>query len=133
VTSKRALTVTVILTVWLNVPLVPVTVSVYVPVGVEAPTEIVRVDVAEPPEGGVTEVGLKVLVVPVGRPEIERLTAELKPLKDVIVIVEVPEAPCVIVKDDGEADIVKSGAAVTVRLTLTVWVSVPLVPVTVSV
>ena len=60
---------------------------------VEAPTSTVRVDVAEPPEGGVTEVGLKVAVVPVGRPAIERLTSELKPFKDVRVMVEVPELP----------------------------------------
>jgi len=63
-------------------------------VGVEASTEIVRVDVAEPPEGGVTDVGLKVPVVPIGRPEIERLTEALKPLRDVTVTVTVPEAPC---------------------------------------
>jgi len=64
-----------------------------VPGGVEAPTFIVKVDVAEPPEGGVTEVGLKTAVVPVGRPEMDRLTAELKPLKDVTVMVEVPDPP----------------------------------------
>jgi len=41
----------------------------------------------------VTEVELKEAVTPVGRPEIDRLTAELKPFADVMVMVEVPDSP----------------------------------------
>jgi hypothetical protein len=54
---------------------------------------MLRVDVAVLPEGGVTEVGLSVAVTPVGAPVTERLTAELKALIEVIVMVEVPDAP----------------------------------------
>lgn len=72
------------------------------------------------PEGGVTEVGLRVAVTPVGAPETERLTAELKLFNDVIVIVEVPEFPCTIVKEVGEADREKSGLGLTVRVMLAV-------------
>jgi hypothetical protein len=60
---------------------------------VDAPTLIVSVEVAVLPDGGVTEVGLNVAVVPVGAPVTVRLTAELKPLRDVTVMVEVPEPP----------------------------------------
>jgi len=86
----------------------------------DADTETVNVDVAEPPEGGVTEVGLRVVVTPVGAPEAERLTAALKPPTEATVIVDVPEPPCTIVRVVGEADNEKSGAAVTVRLMITV-------------
>lgn len=103
------------------------------PVAVEAPMLIVRTDVAEPSIGGVTKVGLKVPVAPAGRPEIERLTAELKPFNDVIVIVEVPEPPWTIVRVVGEAEIEKSGGAAIVSEIVTVCVKVPLVPVTVRV
>jgi len=131
--SGAAVTVSDIVVLCVRAPLVPVTVRVTVPVGVAAPTLIVRVDVAEPPAGGVTEVGLKVPVAPVGKPVIERLTAELKLFRDVMVIVDVPELPCVIVSEFGEAEIEKSGLGVTVKLMLTLCFSVPLVPLTVSV
>jgi hypothetical protein len=64
-----------------------------------APTRTVRVDVAEPPEDGVTDAGLGVAATPVGAPEMVKSTAELKPLIEVIVIVEVPEEPCTIVRE----------------------------------
>ena len=58
------------------------------------PASIDSVDVAEPPDGGVTEVGDRVHVAPVGHPETLKLTAELKPFNDVTVAVELPEPPC---------------------------------------
>jgi len=61
---------------------------------VDTPTEMVRTEVATPFAGGVTEDGAKVAVVPEGRPEMERLTEELKSFRDVTDIVEVPELPC---------------------------------------
>jgi hypothetical protein len=64
-----------------------------VPAAAEAPTLIVRVEVAELPEGGVTEVGLNVAVTPAGAPVTVKPTAELKALTEVIVMVEVPDAP----------------------------------------
>jgi len=74
--------------------------------------------------------GLKLTVVPVGAPLADRLMALLKPPLTVVVMVEVPWAPCATLTDDGAALMVKSGA-VTVRVTLVVcWVPPPL-PVTV--
>ena len=58
-----------------------------------APTSIVRVELSEPSAGGVTEVGSKDAVTSDGKPEIVRSTAELKPLIEVTVMVEVPELP----------------------------------------
>jgi len=94
---------------------------------------MVKVDVVELSAEGVTGLGLKLVVTPVGAPETERVTGELKPFSEVTVMVEVSESPCAMLREVGEAEIEKSGAAVTVRLTSTVWVNVPLVPVTVSV
>lgn len=75
------------------------------------------------------------VVTPAGAPETERVTAELKPLIEVTVMVDVSEPPCAIVKDVGEALIEKSGGgrAVIVSEISTPWVSAPLVPVTVNV
>jgi len=106
---------------------------VYVPVAADAETVTVKVDVADPPEVRVTEVGLNVAVTPVGAPETDRLTVPVKPYSDVTVMVEVPEEPGAMVREVGEADIEKSGAALTVRLMSIVWVNVALVPVIVSV
>ena len=54
---------------WVNAPLVPVTVRVDVPGVAVVPTETVRVEVAVPPAGGVTCEGLSVAVTPKGAPE----------------------------------------------------------------
>ena len=99
-------------------------------------TSIVRVESAEPSAGGVTVVGSKVAVTPDGTPEIVRSTGSLKPLIEVMVIVEVSELPTWIVSEVGSAAIEKSGgggSSVIVRLMLTSWLSAPLVPVTVNV
>ena len=77
----------------------------------EAPTFIVRVDVAKLPEGGVPVAGLKEAVTPAGRVEIVRLTAELKPFIDVMFMVEVPDLPWIMVSMDGDAEMEKSGTA----------------------
>lgn len=45
------------------------------------------------PDGGVTGLALKLVVTPVGTPETDRVTAELKSLSDPIVMVDVPDAP----------------------------------------
>ena len=79
------------------------------------------VEVAEPPAGGVTEVGDRVHVAPVGHPETLKLTAELKPFNDVTVIVEVLLLPFLMLSELGDADREKSDGAdgaVTVRLTV---------------
>ena len=72
----------------------PVIVKEYVSSAAVASTVMVKVEVAVASAGGVTEVGSKVAVTPVGNPEIERLTAELKPFKEVTVTVAVSELPC---------------------------------------
>lgn len=46
-----------------------------------------------PPEGGVTGLTLKLVVTPVGAPETDSVIGELKPCREVMVIVEVPDAP----------------------------------------
>ena len=91
--SGGSLTVSDMSILWVNDPLVPVTVKVYVAGVVVALTEIVSVDVAVPSAGGVTEVALNAVVTPSGAPETERLTAELKPFNEVTVMVEMPESP----------------------------------------
>jgi hypothetical protein len=87
-----AVTVTLTPAVWVSDPLIPVTVRLYVPTAVVA-TFTVRVDVVEPPAGGVTGPG-KVHVEPDGQPETLRLTEALKPFNEVALIVDVPELPC---------------------------------------
>ena len=108
--STAALMVNETDVVW--VPLLPEMVSENVPVGDLPPTlvAIVKVDMAEPFEGGVTEVGLSVHVVFAGHPLTVRPTALLNPLTEVTVIVEGTEFPCVTVTDDGFAESEKSGA-----------------------
>ena len=60
-----------------RLPLVPVTVTLYVPTAVLV--EVVIVSVEEP--APVTEVGLKLPVTPVGNPLTLKVTALLKPFK----------------------------------------------------
>jgi len=69
------LTVRVTVVEWLRVPLVPVTVSVGLPVGVLLLVCTVKVALPEP----VTEVGLNVPVAPLGNPLTLKLTAPVKP------------------------------------------------------
>jgi hypothetical protein len=60
----------------------------------------------------------KVYVAPAGPAETLRATGELKPFNDATVIVELAEPPCCIVRELGDAEVEKSGGAVTVRLTV---------------
>ena len=73
-----AFTINVALAVSLSVPLMAITVKVYVPTGVEV-LEVVTlsVDVPEPP---MMFAGLNVPTAPVGRPFTDKATAPLKPL-----------------------------------------------------
>ncbi len=77
---------------WLTPSNVPVTVSVSV-VGVTIGERCtVRVELALPPDVGVTEVGLKVTDTPAGAPDALRTTAELKPLTE-LTVTEVEAVP----------------------------------------
>lgn len=108
--SRAALIVNETDVVW--VPPLPEMVSENVPVGDLPPTLVamVKVDMAEPFVGGVTEAGLSVHFVFAGHPLTVRSTALLNPLTEVTVMVDGTELPCVTVTDDGFAESEKSGA-----------------------
>lgn len=93
-------TVSVTVVVEVMLPEVPVTVMGYVPVTVDAATVIVMVEVPVP----VIEPGLKPTVTPVGWPLAVKVTAESNPPVTVLVMVEVPEAPCATETEVGEAE-----------------------------
>jgi hypothetical protein len=109
------------------VPLVPVTLTVYVPLPMLLATVIVRVDFPEVE----IEAGLRLAVNPAGAVA-DSVTVPVNPLIAVTVIVEVPEDPLLTLRLVGDAEIEKSGV-VTVTVTVAVWLSVPLVPITVTV
>ena len=100
------LTVSAMVALCVSAPETPVIVTVAVPVAAEAEAASVRVDVALPPEGGVTGLVENDALTPLGRPEALRVVAELKPFRLLTVMVLVPFEPCVTVSDDGEAAIV---------------------------
>jgi hypothetical protein len=78
-----ALTVSTTFAVCDKVPLVPVTLSVLLPLGVEVAVATVRV---EEPES-VTEVGLKLALAPEGKPLALKTTVPVNPFCGVTVIV----------------------------------------------
>ena len=121
-----AVTVRLMVAVWLTVPLVPVTVIVDVPVAAVAPTVSVRVLVAVP----VMDAGAKAAVTPIGRPEAASVTLPLKPPVLVRLITEVLLDPWAMFRLAGLADTLKSAEAVTVAVA--VPLTVPLVARTVA-
>ena len=74
---------------WVVVPLVPVMVMTWVPVGALLETVRVKSDVPEP----VTEEGLKLPVTPDGMPVADRVTAESNPPVAVTVTTPYPLWP----------------------------------------
>ena len=94
----RGVTVTEMVVTCDKLPDVPVTVTVKVPSVAVLLAVSVRVLAV------VVLVGLKAAVIPLGRPEAERLTLPLKPLSGVTVMVLVPFAPCAILTLIGEPD-----------------------------
>ena len=124
------MTVSVTVVVCRIPPPLPVTLMLYVPAAVLLPTAIVILEVPEP--GAAIGLGLKPTVVPEGTPLADRLMALLKPPLTVVVMVELPWAPCATMTEVGAALMVKLGGAVTVSVTLVVcWIPPPL-PVTVT-
>jgi hypothetical protein len=81
-----------------------------------------NVKVELPLPGATIEAGLKLAVTPVGSPDADSVTGELKPPLTVVEIVELPEPPWATLKEDGEALTAKSGvaAALIVRETVVV-------------
>lgn len=95
---------TVMVVLCLIDPLMPVTVAEYVPTSVLVGTVMVNVDVPL----GVIDVGLRLVVSPPDAVEVS-VTWLVNPLREFMVIVEVPEDPALIVIGLGDADIEKSG------------------------
>jgi len=87
---------------------------VYAPAGVVAAVEIFRLEV----KAGVPEAGVKVAVVPSGRPEAERVTAWAKPCNGVTETWAATDPACCAEPEVGSTDTAKSGmgAAVTVSV-----------------
>jgi hypothetical protein len=122
--------VSVTVVVWVTPPPVPVTVMVRVPVRARLLTLTVIVE--EPAPGAATELGLRLMLTLVPPPEADKLIAELKPPEIAVVMVDVPELPRVMLRELGEALIVKLGfVPVTVKVTVVVCAMLPEVPLTV--
>ena len=83
VKSGTAVTTKVTVAVAVKLPLVPFTVRVYVPVGVDELVETFSVELPEP----LTEAGENVALAPVGNPETVKPTLLLKPFDGVTVTV----------------------------------------------
>jgi len=113
--------------VWVRAPLVPVIVSVGLPIGVLPVVVTVRVELPEV----VIEAGENVAVAPLGNPLVTpRLTALPKPLSAPTLTVYVAVPPGFTENELGEAESVKSGGAPTLRVTVAVCVApAALVPV----
>jgi len=125
--------VRLIVVVSVVVPAVPVMVMVAVPVAAALVASIFITDVHVPP-GIVT--GANDTDTPVGKPDTDKVTGELKPLPGVTVMVERATVSLDIVIEEGEALRLNSpvtGVVVTVKVTLVVSVTLPAVPVTVIV
>jgi hypothetical protein len=93
-------------------PLVPVTVTMYVPRGVNGVVVTVRVDEAEPCCVSETLVGFTAVVTVglLGLTELDSWTVPVNPLL-ASEMVDDPEFPAEMIKDDGDALIEKFGAA----------------------
>ncbi len=74
---------------------------------------ILRIDVADPPALSVIVLLPRDILGPEGEIDVERLTVPLNPFRLVRVIVDVAEEDCDIVRDDGLAEMEKSGLTPT--------------------
>jgi len=108
VTIRETVTISVVL------PEVPWTLMLYVSATVDEPTVIFIVVVPAP----VIEVGLKLMVTPVGWPVADKEMTESKPFVTVLVMVEVPELPCITETEVGEAVRPKPGMPMVLIRTL---------------
>ena len=130
-----AVTVNAIVVVAERLPLVPLMVTVTVPVAAELLAVRVKVDVAVPSAGGVTELEENDAVTPEGRPETLRATAESKLPLLATVMVLAPEALCAMERLLGESDSEKDAVPLLVTVSARVVLAerLPLVPVMVTV
>jgi hypothetical protein len=96
-----------------KLPLVPVRVIVYVPVGVVLLVATLKVDVAEPPDGTLTGLGEKLQVLLGGQPVALSMTLPLKVFRDFRVSVYFAVPPRLIEVEVGLLAIEKSGMITT--------------------
>jgi len=116
---------------WESVPLVAVTLTLYVPAAALAEVTF-RVELPAPFEVSVIVEGLRLVVGPMGKTEAAMVTVPVSELRLVTVIVDFPEDPWRMVNEVGLAERLKSGAGVTWYVTL-VWEDrAPLVPITIA-
>jgi len=113
--------------VWDKLPDVPVIVTLKLPTG--AVPVAANVTVLVP----VVLAGIKEAFTPLGKPDAVKATLPLKPLCGLTAIVVPPLEPWAKLKLEGEADKVKFGGALTVRVIVVVFVRLPDVPETVTV
>jgi hypothetical protein len=99
--------------VGLALELVPVMVTVEVPAAAEP--EAVKVSKLEPMVG----LGVNEALTPLGRPELVRVTAPLKELTSVTVMVSVPLAPCAIDREEADGASLKLPGDVALPLQAT--------------
>ena len=92
-------------------------VTVVLKVPVAAVLLAVNVSVELPLPGAAIVAGLKLAVTPLGSPEIESATDELKPFETVVEIVLVAELPCVTERLEGEALTLKSAEVPGLKMT----------------
>jgi hypothetical protein len=78
------------------------------------------------------DAGVTDTLAPLGAPETDRLRVPALPTTDVGRVLD-PLVPCTRLRLLELAEIVKSGGAVTVSMTVAEWVTAPSVPVTVRV
>jgi hypothetical protein len=115
--SSGAITVNVTVVVWVAEAPAPVTVTGYVPAGVDALVLIVRVELLP----DVTDAGLSVAVAPDGKPLALNDTVCAEPLTTVLEMVEVVLSPRIALTALGLAAIEKSSVDGEVKLY--VWTS----------
>src|SRR5207245_2441799 len=121
--------VSVTVVLWVALGAVPVTVTEYGPGVVGRCVVDGRVERG----GGVLEFGLKEAVVPEGSPLAESVTLSAELLVREVEIVDVVLPPCTAETLLGLVLIEKSlGAAVTVSVTVVLWIALGAVPVTVT-
>ncbi len=95
--------------------------------------ETVNVELPEPPALRVTVVGFRETVAPEeGTIVVERVTVPENPFRLLTVIVDVPDDPDWTVRADWLLETLKSGASVTVTVTVVEWTRDPEVPVMVT-
>jgi len=100
-----------------SIPLLPDIVIERLPVPTDDSTLTDISELAELPLGGVTVLGAKLTVMPLGWPVAVNDTGSLKPPTEAIDIDAVADSPCLMLRLDGETEIVKSGGSFTTTVT----------------